>query len=217
MAGNDPDGEAPWNRGIDLGARRVDLVGRVQQLEIVQTLAVPAAGLKALATTARKTANIAIDAFDCRKPAPDSDNPQPTPTFRTPQCGEHSLARNHGIWVAWATAGPLPGSPKMEPGSGVLLILRGAGHPAAKIAPQAFVRHLARAPLHRTTRPEGRAGGAQMLRRAGVRGRSIEPSTPDQIDAAAATLVARYRQRGCGLAATAATTARSSGSLLPEL
>ncbi|MFO0888763.1 MAG: DUF429 domain-containing protein [Isosphaeraceae bacterium] len=197
-AENEADG---WFAGIDVGARRLHLVGLDPRLGLLKAEVLGAGELGRLPSLLDGALVAAIDAPDRLSTAPHQWEPGLAPKFRSARCAEIALGRQFGIWVPWTTptGGPVAGW--MGVGFRVFEILRGLVR-AIETYPHGVFRRLAGGPIPRKQTAEGRAARIRLLGAAGIDEPSLRPWRHDALDAAAAALVTHDRHLGRAVPAT---------------
>lgn len=85
--------------GIDLGQRRVHMVGLGADLRLAGATVVDVAELETLRDHLEQTKVVAIDASAALSTAPHASDETLSRKFRSARCAEIALARDHGHWV----------------------------------------------------------------------------------------------------------------------
>lgn len=197
--------------GIDLGADAVHLVAVDEALEVKAATVLPPTALDELFKVVGDARCIAVDAPSALSSRPHLDDRTLAAKFRSARCAEIALGRDHRLWVPWATPHVIAGAPKwMTIGLSLHAVLAEQGHRVIEVYPHAGFKKLAdggRLPGKRT--PGGIRERARLLRSAGIRPPWLEAWSHDSLDAAIASLIARFahagtaRAVGCGHDASA--------------
>lgn len=89
--------------GIDLGAKRLHVVGLDAALRLGAASVFDASDLGELRGLLKAASVVAIDAPSALSTAPHQDEMSLSAKFRTARCAEIALGQEHKIWVPWVT------------------------------------------------------------------------------------------------------------------
>lgn len=89
--------------GIDLGQRRIHLMGLDDQLRLAQATVRDVAELESLTDALGRADVVAIDAPEALSTPPHAGEETLPPKFRSARSAEIALGREHAIWVPWVT------------------------------------------------------------------------------------------------------------------
>ncbi len=183
--------------GIDLGQRRVHVVGLNEKLALVAAHVIDVDEMESLEPLLQQAQVVAIDAPEALSTGPHSDDVALGNKFRSARCAEVSLGREHAVWVPWVTPTadqPLPAW--MSVGFQVFELVKSRGVRAIEVFPYAGFRTLAGRRIPSKQTAKGLRVRAHLLGESGVRVEALDMWSHDSLDAGLAALVARQASEG---------------------
>ena len=187
--------------GVDVGAQALHVIGLDTSLMVTVRERIAPDQFPALLQQLTGRLSIGIDGPAGPSVGAYLDDDTLAPKFRPARGCEVELGRQRGIWVPWVT-GPEPLTGWMSVSADVHTFALSFGHDALETYPHGiFTTLLAKRPPKKSTL-EGRSVRIRLLTEVGVHGNDLADWNHDELDAAAASLVAARHRVGSAVAIT---------------